>query len=408
MDKLRRPSRWTFRTGRGLAALVVVGSFLVGVAASGMTVVAAAAAAPASWTIASSPDPVYSTGLNSVSCVGPSDCTAVGSVNSTLRIEHWNGTAWSTVPSVTPSPFGGDLNGVSCASVTFCMAVGDYWSDMYTDRPFVEVWNGIDWTMIPSPDPGYTYSYLQGVSCVSATDCVAVGSGINMGGPAVPAWAEEWNGSTWTIQTTPSIGIPTDLNGVSCTGPSACTAVGSLSNGNVTTSSLVEVWNGSAWSTVPTLRPVGAIDSSLNGVSCTTPTDCVAVGSWSNGTGSDSLVEIWNGLAWWPVESPSPSEATSTVLEGVSCAGPICSAFGHSYNSSGAQILVETGPNPATVLKAPTKVQATAGDQQASVSFDRPRLTAERQSSSTRSPAPISPTPPTSSGPPRDSPVRSS
>ena len=72
-------------------------------------------------------------GLFAVTCVTSSDCWAVGAVlgpagngspTGTLT-EHWDGAAWSMVPSPTPSgAAGGILQSVSCASSSDCWAVG--------------------------------------------------------------------------------------------------------------------------------------------------------------------------------------------------------------------------------------------------------------------------------------------
>ncbi len=81
----------------------------------------------------------------------------------------------------------------------------------------------------------------------------------------------------WTVQPVPA---PPNgqLSGVSCTSTSACAAVGSYadSTGNIVT--LAEQWNGTSWQVQSTPNPAGATTSILNGVSCTSATSCTAVG----------------------------------------------------------------------------------------------------------------------------------
>ena len=98
--------------------------------------------------------------------------------------------------------------------------------------------------------------------------------------------------SGWSIQHTPNPagGSGSILNGVSCTSASACTAVGDSSNGTATVT-LAERWNGTRWSIQTTPNPAGGSNSMLNGVSCASATACTAVGGSSNGT----LAEGWNG-----------------------------------------------------------------------------------------------------------------
>src|SRR5579864_4777134 len=76
---------------------------------------------------------VINASLNDVSCTSPSSCVAVGwdqrsptggSVLFTLA-ETWNGTAWRHVSTPTPGN-SGVLGGVSCTSATACIAGGDH------------------------------------------------------------------------------------------------------------------------------------------------------------------------------------------------------------------------------------------------------------------------------------------
>jgi len=60
-----------------------------------------------------------------------------------------------------------------------------------------EVWDGTSWSSRPTPnpkDPGTNGSVLSGVSCASATACMAVGH-------YYAGLAEAWNGTSWSIRT---------------------------------------------------------------------------------------------------------------------------------------------------------------------------------------------------------------
>ena len=79
------------------------------------------------------------------------------------------------------------------------------------------------WKIQSTPNPaGSDGNNLEGVSCTSATACTAVGYYYNSSGSTITL-GEQWNGTTWKIHTGPNV---TSLNGVSCTSASACTAVG--------------------------------------------------------------------------------------------------------------------------------------------------------------------------------------
>jgi hypothetical protein len=121
------------------------------------------------------------------------------------------------------------------------------------------------------------YLSLSEVSCISTNDCIAVGMAAwgSYRAPNSGPVAERWDGTSWSIQTTPS---PTasGLSGVSCTSTTACTAVGFTDYNNAT---LAEAWNGTSWSIQTTPNPAGATSVGLNAVSCTSATTCTAVGA---------------------------------------------------------------------------------------------------------------------------------
>ena len=118
---------------------------------------------------------------------------------------------------------------------------------------------GVDgWRVVSSPNPGPTTNELNGVACTSTTNCVAVGiSGSTL--PYNRTLAESWNGSSWSVVPIPSTAA-TDadkLNGVACAGSSFCAAVGYVTTNGFTGNpkTLIELWNGSSWSIVPSPNP---------------------------------------------------------------------------------------------------------------------------------------------------------
>jgi hypothetical protein len=137
------------------------------------------------WTIQATPNPAGSTGsyLQGVSCHSAANCTAAGHyVTGTGAIvtlaERWDGTAWAV--QATPNPAraadNSQLGSISCASLTSCTAAGWYATGSGGTRALAEHWNGSVWKIQATPDPvGATFSYLQGVSCVSPSSCTATG-----------------------------------------------------------------------------------------------------------------------------------------------------------------------------------------------------------------------------------------
>src|SRR5262245_10362586 len=101
---------------------------------------------------------------------------------------------WTITPSPSPfRPARTALSGVSCATPTSCFAVGRHF-DINEDEPgtVIERWNGSSWSTILDVPNGSTNPHLNGVSCPTATFCVAVGEKASV----VPI-AKRWNGQQW-------------------------------------------------------------------------------------------------------------------------------------------------------------------------------------------------------------------
>src|SRR5664279_4695848 len=157
------------------------------------------------------------------------------------------------------------------------------------------------WVIQAAPAvPSLTSGQFSAVSCTSRTVCIAVGSYTNKANVALPL-AERWNGTRWRIERTPHpVGARgASLSGVSCTSRTACIAVGSYPNKANVALPLAERWNGTRWRIERTPHPVGARGASLSGVSCTSRTACIAVGSYTNKANvALPLAERWNGTRW--------------------------------------------------------------------------------------------------------------
>ncbi|MGN6216094.1 MAG: hypothetical protein ACTHN7_03930 [Solirubrobacterales bacterium] len=120
----------------------------------------------------------------------------------------------------------GFLESVTCTGVYSCIAVGDD----YELGPSAETWNGSNWsTPTTASLPDVEGGYLGDISCTSNAKCTAVGGGWNKVDGYPVTLAETWNGSSWTEQATPreSEIAGNRLQGVACIGAARCVAVGS-------------------------------------------------------------------------------------------------------------------------------------------------------------------------------------
>ena len=223
------------------------------------------------------PDPLVS-GMQELSCTSPTFCLAVGMSGGnkgSARYSIWNGSGWTPIASAA-IPAGSRLTaltGVSCTSPKFCVAAGVADPVKGRTRGLIEIWNGTKW-LITGPRPLVNLTF-QGtdVSCATPSACM-----VNWGDTfnAIARW---WNGKTWTGAPYPGPGKTKDnrsILGVSCPSATSCTAVGTQIVGRTFTQ-LIERWNGQRWFVVPPAQP-GMGVAQLNDVSCTTPTRCTAVG----------------------------------------------------------------------------------------------------------------------------------
>jgi hypothetical protein len=250
--------------------------------------------------------------------------------------ESFDGAAWSPAVKTKPGLVNNILTGVSCTSATHCIAVGAYNSG--ANQPFhtlIDVWDGIQWSKMTSVDRAGVSSVLNDVSCTSATSCVAVGYSFNTTGAFNnQTLAEVWDGSKWSIVSSPNgVGGDSQFYGVSCTSATNCLAVGSPLGAGLP---FTERWDGVAWSLVPTPLPNGG-NAAFRDVSCISATNCVAVG-FTNSP-QNTFIERWDGSAMSLESSPNVS-GQSNFAAGVSCVtATTCVAVGGDYGDGGTHTL---------------------------------------------------------------------
>jgi hypothetical protein len=324
----------------------------------------ASAGTPAGWSIITSPStsPTADDAVLGTTCANALECWAVGititniNTSSTVAplVESWNGTSWSLEPNPTFPGGGGGLFGVTCVNGSDCWAVGAVVAggSGSPTGSLTEHWNGTAWSIVPSPTPvGAQGAFLQGVSCVSASNCWAVGYGTDQNGQNLNSVTEHWDGSAWSIVPGAPTGQTYDqLDSVSCITASNCWAVGNagpvqqnpnflpIFPGAVGDQGLIEHWDGGAWSVVPSFTGQNPEGGYLSSVACVSSSDCWASGSTTDGTGmaSGTLMENWNGSAWSFVPTPVPPGSAGSILGGVSCLSAAqCWAVGSSGSFGG-------------------------------------------------------------------------
>jgi hypothetical protein len=154
---------------------------------------------------------------------------------------HWNGTQWSEV-NVPSLPNGGRLGGVVALSAKNVWAVGSstlppiYTNSLKTVsynpvQNLIEHWNGQAWSIMPSPNVGPTDVYqsnqLYAITALSPTDLWAVGSfKLPDGSDRQLSLALHGNGTSWAVAPVPDVGLNSILLGAASVAPSTLWVVG--------------------------------------------------------------------------------------------------------------------------------------------------------------------------------------
>lgn len=332
-------------TGEKIMRLRLMGSGLVAAAAVlAVAVPGVAGAGTSVWIVQTAPliSGSSSADLAGISCPALTSCTAVGNSNDPNEYdiaEQWNGSTWTPqdIPDLTG--YHPTMDAVSCASATVCTAIGDYSPYNPIDQvpePVAWQWNGSTWTGETLPFTTADAEILTSVSCLSADNCMAAGygaTGSNQGNNG--GLAAHWNGSTWTIKALPAPSGNSDgrMLAISCTSPGNCTAAGeAVASTGDQWATLAEHWDGHTWAIQPTPDPSGSVSASLEGVSCLSPANCMAVGYYANSSLTRlPFAEHWNGSTWTVENVPLPSRfaARGATLTSVSCAtAGQCTAVG--------------------------------------------------------------------------------
>jgi len=330
---------------------------LGGTSSSG-TVVMTSTDGGASWsTKATLPDVEALVGL---SCVSVSDCVAVGSsgpwgTSAAIVVTTDGGARWNAekVPSSVQS-----LTAVSCSSASHCVAVGDRpgRSSRLGNQSLPVILltrnSGATWTSTAVPEG---VASLDGVSCPSANNCMAVGKttvGSDTRQPFFPiagALIVTANGgATWAVAALPQSVI--NLTAISCPTTTNCVAAGSTfrevvkPRGTVTMPALMSTTNGGgSWQV--TAAP-GA--PSLVAMFCASSSDCMAVGS---GKSTGAAVSTTNGGATWKADIVPPRQQG---LSAVSCASTTsCVAVGSTPTNIGDVIATTNGGGTWVVRAVP-------------------------------------------------------
>ena len=174
---------------------------------------------------------------------------------------------------------------------------------------------GGDWQVITSPNGTKTVNELHGVSAVSDNDAWAVGVSYNTERTLSSSLIEHWNGSQWSVIPSPNPSATLNiLSAVAAVSTNDVWAVGfaPTSSGSI----LILHWNGAAWSVTP--NPISPMTlTNLAALAVISANDVWAVGTGLIGDEDATATLHWDGSIWSVVPSPNVGPEVDNTLAGV-------------------------------------------------------------------------------------------
>jgi hypothetical protein len=268
------------------------------------------------------------------------------------------GPGWSVQPSYSFGSHDNILAGVSAASLTDAWAVGAYYPGSSTVlNTLAHHFDGTRWTAFPLPNVGVEENVLDAVSMPAPGKAWAVGYFVN-GKFQQQTLVEHFDGSVWSVVPSPSPGaLQNILYGVAAISDSDVWAVGAQQDANSLWHTLTEHWNGSVWSEVKSVD-AGVNGNQLYSVRALGTKDVYAVGQQAGaGFPNKALIEHWNGSTW-SVES-SPADTATALPLGVTATTSSLTLVGEqetdsapytTYVAAGApgSLSIQNTPNAGT------------------------------------------------------------
>jgi hypothetical protein len=172
-----------------------------------------------------------------------------------------------------------------------------------------------NWQIIASPNGSRQVNELHSISALAENDVWAVGVSYNTERTLSSSLIEHWNGSRWSVVPSPNPSSTLNiLYGVAAVAPNDVWAVGYAATAS--SGAVIMHWNGSVWSVVPN-PPSSIFMSNLLALAVISPNDIWAVGSGRIGDEDATLTLHWNGAAWSFVSSPNVTPEVDNTLSGV-------------------------------------------------------------------------------------------
>jgi hypothetical protein len=226
--------------------------------------------------------------------------------HSLALVEHYDGKAWSIVPTPPLHVQAAVLHAIAYGSRNSAWAVGGYGNRQGGSFPLhalVEHWDGHKWSVMSSPDPGVTQNGLID-AIAESPDAFWTLAALDSGDVVV----EHWDGRSW--HTYRLKGFTSYTATMTLTGSDDVWVVGQGRHGEQYDLGSERVrymhWDGDTWSVIPSPKVDGR--AQIHAVVPSSPLDVWAVGdieSTDPSKGIQPLVEHWDGTKWSVAPSPT-------------------------------------------------------------------------------------------------------
>jgi hypothetical protein len=188
---------------------------------------------------------------------------------------RWNGVEWSMAPTPDIEPGFPSMESLAAISADDVWAVGDNGSD-----PLMMHWDGVQWEIVDSPGGPFA-NELRGVDALSSNDVWAVGSYLELGPTAARTLVMRWDGNVWTVAPSPNASSGNNyLYALDVIASDDIWAVGEYYDRTTARfRTLVLHWDGGSWAVVPSAN-AGSENNQLSAVAAVGPGDIWAVGEF--------------------------------------------------------------------------------------------------------------------------------
>ncbi len=224
---------------------------------------------------------------------------------------------WTVVPSPNVSDQNDSvLSGIAGSNPSDVWAVGQFAPDQNPNitHTLTEHFDGNRWTIVPSPNVGIQGNALIHVGALPGGKAWAVGYRIDEKSFYARSLIEYWNGSAWTVVPHPEPGVSAQLFGVSARASDDIWAVGTYQEPLFTLHGFVEHFDGKRWQLVQSPNP-GKRGNTLYGIVSVAANRAFAVGDQSHdGNPQEPLVLSWDGTHWKPTQVSSIADGNRRLF----------------------------------------------------------------------------------------------